>query len=367
VRGGENSRWLILGLLGAIAFTMVPARGGADLTLYRHMAQVALAGGYPYSDRYADFPPLKMAMIVLLERWRAWAIFRTIGFAALVATSLALAAGNRSWPRLAVLVLCFQPLVYHNWVDPFEDKWVYALLILGALVVARPPDWAREPGRTRAVAVALGLLAAYSGVTIVLLPLLLLELRRHRQSASRLIECAVIAFGIVLLGHLPFFPHWLSGYAHRFARQTFTDPVHESVFVLFKAAGAYTSALPSVLTLAGVVFGYVWWWRMRDWGTATLIAFWSTLALGPDASFDRILAATFPIFVILARRPLAIGAVLATLLVAGARVGSSDLGHGAGPVAILWTPVVLALGFWLARANVVSAEPEALGLSRTGS
>ena len=164
-------------------------------------------------------------------------------------------------------------------------------------------------------------------------------------------ECGAIAFGILAIGHVPFFPNWIAGYEHRFARQALAEPAHESLFVLFQRAGLYVPALPTALMLAIAGGGYLWWSRKRDWTIALLIVYWATLALGPEASFDRILAATFPIFVVLARRPLAIAVVLVTLLIAGSRIGSADFASGAGPVAVLWLPVLLALGFLLMPPN----------------
>ena len=179
---GRLAPWLILGALGAVAFTLLPAHGGADLTLYRRMAQLALHGADPYSDGYADFPPLKMALFVILEKWHLWVVFRTLGFGALVCIALGFASGSRPVSLLAVLLLCFEPLVYRNWIDPFEDKWLYPLLLLAALMLVRAPGWATNPRRVRGVAAILWPLAAYSGATVLLLPLLLLELRRQKQS-----------------------------------------------------------------------------------------------------------------------------------------------------------------------------------------
>src|SRR2546428_2834965 len=80
-RWGPGRWWVAPLVRGTLAWTLTPLGSGADLRLYRDMAQTALAGGNPWSNAYADFPPLKMALFVFLERFDLWLVFRALGFA----------------------------------------------------------------------------------------------------------------------------------------------------------------------------------------------------------------------------------------------------------------------------------------------
>lgn len=339
--------WLVVAIAASLAFTLMPAHGGADLTLYRRMARVAIAGGNPYADPYADFPPLKMLILTLLERANLWAVFRSLGFAALVAVTVLFAAAENAGPVafLAAVALCFQPLVYQNWISPFEDKWIYPLLFIPLLRVARR-DTRRGAGASgRAASVVLGVLSAYSGVMTLLAPLLMLEIRRRTNSWRRAIESGLVIAGIVAASHAAYFPAWLDGYSHRVARQSLDVPGHESAFVLVARLGLYARALPNAMTLAALTAALLVWWRARRLEPALVLGYFGLLALGPEASYDRILAGAFPVYVLLLRRPLAAASLILLMLIVASRGGSPDLTDG-GRVALLWAPVVAGLGAW---------------------
>jgi hypothetical protein len=338
---------MVIAIAASLAFTLLPAHGGADLTLYRRMARVAIAGGNPYADPYADFPPLKMLVLTLLERADLWAVFRSLGFAALVAVTVLFAAAENVGPAAFVgaLTLCLQPLVYQNWISPFEDKWIYPLLFIPLLRAARR-DTLRGPGASgRAASVWLGILSAYSGVTMLVAPLLALEIRRRTHSWRRALESGLVIAGIVAASHAAFFPGWLAGYSQRIARQSLETPGHESLFVLVAHLGLYSRALPNALTLAVLIAALLVWWRSRRLEPALVLGYFALFALGPEASYDRILAGAFPIYVLLLRRPLAVTSVIVLMLIVASRVGSPDL-TDSGRVALLWAPVVVGLGAW---------------------
>lgn len=335
--------WLWLAVLLSLGLTLMPARGGADLELYRRMGRAVIEHRDPYLDPYADFPPLKMGLLFVLERLNAWAVFRILGFATLLGLSLKIVdrdSGDEV-SRLAVLTLFFQPLVYSNWVNPFEDKWIYPLLFLAATWRRAPSRGASAGAPTVMSSLLFGLLAAFGTVHLVLAPLFAIDRSGPKQDWREIGRSLIVIALVFVASHALFYPGWIQGYSHRLVRQGFTSPIHESIFVLLGENGAYRPWMSSAATAFGLLCAYGVGWALRRWETGIVLGYFSLLAFGPEASYDRVLAAAFPMLLFSARRPIVFATISALMLIAAAKAFGPDR-PPAVTVALLWLPVTLA-------------------------
>lgn len=282
--------------LTGLALALIPPfllapMSGDDLALYRRM----VGSVAPYADPYADFPPLKMAVLWVVERADGWRLF---GYLLALALAVAVYAYLRRrgwrgwWAAGAALGIVASPILYAAWYVPFEDKATYPALLL-ALLVVLPRSRANWP-RYAAVGTLCGLLQAYGEMAVVVPVIVALGLWRARERGWRPYAALFGAFAaVVVASHVPYWPDWLAGYARRSARMAFDRPYHQSLWWPLYDVGLYHPRLPTAAMLAGFGMALVLAVRGRVAG-AILLAHTSALGLGPEAGWDRLLAAGLP-------------------------------------------------------------------------
>ncbi len=334
------------------------ALGGADLSLYREMARIALIGGNPYAHSYADFPPLKMLFLYLLGRGNLWyqgLLAMDLSLGCIVLAVLIREYGiwaEEVW--LGILCYIVPGVIYTNWVMLFEDKFIYVILFLAILLVV--PKWSvaettRGPFRAidllRQIFIAMlcAFLQAYGGGGVFLLPILLFWAYKTSEGRWRYwgVATMVVVFSFFLLiSHVPFWPDWALGYARRSARMLAAAPIHASLFYLLEClTHLYHPILPILFTILVSAIGYFLFIRNRPIHYILAIVYFASLAFGPESSYDRTLAAALPILLlILRRRPIAV-LCICLLSVAGYRVLYET--HDILWLSLQWLPVIISL------------------------
>jgi hypothetical protein len=372
-RGGRP-HWLIAGGTALCAFvsTALAQRGGYDLLLYERMAQRALAGGNPYVDPYADFPPLKMLLFSALGRLSAWS-----GFGALVAAAVAVlatllllrrASYAPSWWVVGLLPVALPALFLRAWVQPWEDKGVCVALLLG-LLLAVPDLWRGDrtpasPARLLGAGVLAGLLQGYGGAGLLVLPLLLAwplsGPRRDWRGAALLAGSCLVT---VTLCHVPYWPHWPAGYALRAARMHMVRPQDAAIWLLpWRLWHLYNPAWPMLLLGAGALMAAALFLARRiSLHDALAFAAFALMACGPEASVDRILAGTLPVlYLVLDRRLVALLAL--ALLSAGSALVVENTSDP-GLLLLVWSLPALAVAALLTRPRPGGPSPHAVNPS----
>jgi hypothetical protein len=292
-----------------------------------------------------------MALLVFLEATRAWAVFRTAAMALLAVSAISLAKrlDSGSTAQFGVLVLILQPLVYFCWLVPFEDKAIYAVLVCAAMAWMAKPEWSARRRDRLGVAIVLGALGAYGGITSLPILCVLVFGWRSRWTRVQHLETSGIALLISGLSWALFYPDWKLGLVRRAMRQGL-PPIHDSLWRLTAAVGLSHPLLPTIAALGIVTAALIG--LVRGWSPVRAVALvnWAALSLAPNASLDRILAGSFPLFVLQVGSPGRLAMLAALLLAAGLRIGGSDVHESLTRVALAWIPILLA-AWWSLRGE----------------
>jgi len=174
-------RYLIPVFAGVVLTFAQLKPGGYDLQIYREIARLGLAGNNPYTHRYADFPPAKVLLFMVVERvgsWKGFLVALVVIYYVILLTFLVRRYNFDETSIWLGILLSLAPGVFlMNWYQVFEDKIVYVILMLAVLLVM--PDfqlWRSNPHarvqgwKLGVTGLILGMLQAYGGGGALLLP-----------------------------------------------------------------------------------------------------------------------------------------------------------------------------------------------------
>jgi hypothetical protein len=314
----------------------------SDVPLYLHYARLVRGGAVPYRDFAFEYPPAALPPM-LLAKYMSWSyatsfavLMGLCGAGCIFAAASALRAIGadlaRTWA--ALLAIGVSPLVLGSLFDTRFDLWptLLAILALAALVRDRPI----------LSGALLGLAFSAKLWPGVLVPIAVVHLWRRSGRKNALSH--VVAFVIVAAAcFLPFAvlaPHGLQTmFSDQLDRPLQVESLGAAVLMAAEHLGLHPLAtidshgaqalsgrgaglaadLSTVFEIAAALAVWIFFWRRRNTGEATLIA--AAAVVAGVVAFDRVLSPQYLIwlvpFIVLVRGVRGVVAVGLLLLALG--------------------------------------------------